>query len=112
MLYIIQNFFSPDSYSSMKECMQTCQNLQQSRAPNLENVEVMRIFLQKMANVFFLPGTSNVYPGVVARPSIWLAITDAETEGKWLDWYNGKEIDLSEAAVNDIGVFCEKQRNN
>ena len=87
--------------------MLTCQNLQQSRAPNLENVEAMKIFLQKMANVFFLPGTSNVFPGVVARPSVWMAITDAETEGQWLDWYNGQEIDLSEAAVNDIGAFCD-----
>ena len=85
----------------MTECMQTCENMDKSRSPSLENVDEMNEFLKKFAEAVYIPGTSKQFPNALI--SSWLAITDKDEEGNWVDWYNGNSVNLFEGAIGQIG---------
>ena len=83
--------------------MQTCQKLENSRVPKLTNVQEMEIYLQKIAEMYYIPGTSKYYPGAVSE-TVWMAITDKMEEGKWIDWYTGEHINLTDGVSGSLGM--------
>ena len=86
----------------MTECMQTCEKLDKSRGPNIKNVAEMNAFLQKFADIVFVPGTSKLFPK--ALNAAWLAITDENEEDNWVDWYNGNNVDILEGVNGQLGT--------
>ena len=82
--------------------MQTCMKIEDSRAPDLDNIDEMNVFLKKMANTFNIPGTSNIFPNAVSK-TIWMAITDQNEEGKWNDWYSGETKELLDGVFGELG---------
>ena len=85
--------------------MLTCQNLQEARAVKTENVAQFKLFIQKMKDVVYIPGTENLYPN--AFQAAWIAVTDAKEEGTWLDWYTDDKVDIMGAANGEIGKYLK-----
>ena len=86
----------------MTECMQTCEKLDKSRGPNIKNVAEMKTFLQKFADIVFVPGTSKLFPKALS--AAWLAITDENEEDNWVDWYNGDSVDILDGVNGQLGT--------
>ena len=82
--------------------MQTCEKLDKSRGPNINNVAEMQAFLQKFADVVFVPGTSKTFPKALA--TTWLAITDENEEDNWIDWYSGDSVDILDGVKGQLGT--------
>ena len=62
-----------DVFTSMGECMQTCQKFQNSRAPYITDINSMKGFMQKMAEAFYEAGTSNYHPNKrMKAEALWL----------------------------------------
>ena len=94
--------FCLDIYTSMRECMQTCEKLDKSRGPNIRNIDEMNVALQKNAETVYIPGTATLFPNAITE-SIWLSITDEKEEGNWVDWYTGESVDLSDGLSGQLG---------
>ena len=76
----------------MTECMQTCPKFQQSRAPDIKNDEDISSFMEKLAEIVFMPRTSTFFPTTFSG-AVWLAMTRNE-KGRWIDWYTGNRTFL------------------
>ena len=85
--------------------MKTCEKFQKSRSPKIENVDEMLNFLQKVAEVIYQPGTQSQYPKALMSTAVWLPITDKKQEGKWLDFYDDKQIDLLQGRTGMTGAY-------
>ena len=46
----------------MTDCMQTCENLQNSRVPELQNKQEMQLLEKKLEEAVYIPGTSKFLP--------------------------------------------------
>ena len=88
----------------MMECMQTCQKMQNARSPKLENVDEMFVFLKKIAEIVYQPGTQTLFPNALGS-SVWSSLSDAEEEGHWMDWYSKTEIDLLQGLSGEVGMY-------
>ena len=87
----------------MTECMQYCQKMQQSRAPVIRNPGEMRAFLQRFAEIVYVPGTSGPFPTALGS-IVWSPFTDEDEEGHWVDWYTREKIDLEDGVFGQIGT--------
>ena len=96
------NYMCLDVYQSMRECMQTCEKLDKSRGPKLENVDEFNTFLKKIAETVYFPGTSKLFPNALA--AYWISITDESVEGTWVDWFTGDSVDLTNASSGQLGM--------
>ena len=63
----------------------------------------MKTFLQKFADIVFVPGTSKLFPK--ALNAAWLAITDENEEDNWVDWYNGNNVDILDGVNGQLGTY-------
>ena len=73
--------------------MQTCSKLNKARAPASSNLQELEEARQLHVKFCKIPG--------IMYGSLWVAITDAEQEGEWRDYYSGQEVSqevLEEAA--------------
>ena len=73
----------------MTECMQYCQKMQRSRAPVIRNPGEMRAFLQRFAEIVYVPGTSGPFPTALGS-IVWSPFTDEDDQ-------------TNEGAVDDKG---------
>ena len=76
--------------------MQTCSKLNKARAPASTNLQELAELRQQQIKFCKFPGSPY--------GAIWLAITDAEDEGQWRDYYTGQEVsqELLEVAVGGL----------
>ena len=63
-------------FIKMEECMQTCQKLDRSRAPQARTNDELIKLRKYMAEVFHIPGTMQKYPKAPS-PVIWLSVRKA-----------------------------------
>ena len=101
-----------DIYTSMPECMETCQKYENARVPELKTLDDMHRVLHKIADAVYLPGTASLFPKAKSG-TVWMPIThkeemkpeaepepepesehehEHEHEGKWVDWYTKEYI--------------------
>lgn len=51
-----------DIYQSMTDCMQTCQNFQNSRVPEIQNKLDMLLLAKKLEEAVYIPGSAKFLP--------------------------------------------------
>ena len=81
----------------MEECMHTCSKLNRARAPPSSNLKELEEARQLHVKFCKIP---NITYGAV-----WLAITDAEEEGEWRDYYSGQQV--SQEVLGEAGGGLE-----
>ena len=102
----------PDYFTEMKDCLQTCPKLQESRAPLMENAEDVSRVIEKIVEMTKAPAetetVSSLYRAYYPRAlsdAVWVSVSYREEEGGgvWRDFYTNEELPgLVEAHRGDI----------
>ena len=82
--------------------MHTCSMLNKARAPPASSMQELEAAQGLHLQFCNIPG--------IPYGSVWLAITDAEQEGEWRDYYNGQEVS-QEVRGEIIGFGGEREQN-
>ena len=87
-----------ESFPFWDECMNFCPKMRRARSPMMRTNAEFEMLLKWLDEKTLNPETKEFYPGVLGAAH-WIAVTDLESEGTWIDYYTQEKIEDADEAI-------------